>query len=139
MKTTEETPRHKYVMLIDDVELDNFINEKMIKTYLFSKDVYVTTSATGALEFLNNLSISSAEFPDICPEVIFIDLNMPVMDGFHFIHTFRKITEKRVKKPKLVVLTSSAAPTDRKKTEDISSEITFLVKPLTKEMLQTLA
>lgn len=131
-------PRYDYVMLIDDVELDNFINEKMIRTSAFSKNTYVTTSAAGALEFLHNLAIAAAEFPKICPKVIFVDINMPIMDGFQFIHAFREMIAKQPVKPKLVVLTSSAAPMDREKTEGISPEIVFLNKPLTMEMLDRL-
>jgi len=135
---TENTYKYKNVMLIDDVELDNFINEKLIKTYNFSKNIYVNTSTVSALEFLNNITGISGEFPQIYPEVIFIDINMPIVDGFQFIHSFRQTLEKQTKKPKLVILTSSVAETDREKTANISNEIIFLNKPLSKEMLDSL-
>lgn len=127
--------KYDYVMLIDDAELDNFINEKVIKTSAFSKRVYITTSVPGALEFLHNLSIASQDYPQISPQVIFVDINMPIMDGFQFIETFREKLAKQATKPKLVVLTSSAAPMDKEKTHSISKEIVFLNKPLTTEKL----
>jgi CheY-like chemotaxis protein len=135
MKNTETKYRHKYVMLIDDAELDNFINEKLIRSYNFSENVYLNTSATSALEFLNNLVIMGKDSHQIYPEVIFVDINMPIVDGFQFITAFRQAIDKQINKPKLVVLTSSVAESDREKTFDISKEIIFLNKPLAKEML----
>lgn len=125
-------------MLIDDAGLDNFINEKLIKTYHFAKNIYVNTNTNSALEFLNNLATVSEEFPQIYPEVIFIDINMPIVDGFQFINSFTQTIEKQAKKPKLVILTSSVAETDREKTANISTEIIFLNKPLNKKMLDLL-
>jgi CheY-like chemotaxis protein len=130
--------KYDYVMLIDDVELDNFINEKMIRTHFFSQHLYVTTSAGGALDVLRNLAVASIEFPKISPKVIFVDINMPIMDGLQFIKAFTQTIARQSTKPKLVVLTSSAAPMDKERTHDISEEIIFLNKPLTKEMLESL-
>jgi CheY-like chemotaxis protein len=138
MKNEEAKYRHKYVMLIDDVELDNFINEKLIRSYNFSENVYLNTSTTSALEFLNNLVLMGKDAQHIYPEVIFVDINMPVVDGFQFIHSFQKAIDKQINKPKLVVLTSSVAEKDREITSSISKEITFLNKPLAKEMLDKL-
>lgn len=78
------------------------------------------------------------EFLSAMPEVIFIDINMPMVDGFQFIDAFKKTIEKQVNKPKLVVLTSSVFEKDKEKTFSISEDIVFLNKPLTKEMLETL-
>lgn len=130
--------KYQHVMLIDDLELDNFINEKLLAANDFSKKIYVTTSARSALEFLNNILIMGEEFLNAMPEVIFIDINMPMVDGFQFIDAFKKTIEKQVNKPKLVVLTSSVFEKDKEKTFSISEDIVFLNKPLTKEMLETL-
>lgn len=130
--------KYQHVMLIDDLELDNFINEKLLAANDFSKKIYVTTSARSALEFLNNILIMGEEFLSAMPEVIFIDINMPMVDGFQFIDAFKKTIEKQVNKPKLVVLTSSVFEKDKEKTFSISEDIVFLNKPLTKEMLETL-
>lgn len=130
--------KYQHVMLIDDLELDNFINEKLLAANSFSKKIYVTTSARSALEFLNNILIMGEEFLNAMPQVIFIDINMPMVDGFQFIEAFKKTLEKQLNKPKLVVLTSSVFEKDKEKTFSISEDIVFLNKPLTKEMLETL-
>ncbi len=122
-------------MLLDDNELDNFINQKVIEANHFAGKVYINTSSKSALEFLNNLSISSTDKLDIFPEIIFIDLNMPMMDGFQFIENLKKNLPKKVDTLKLAILTSSTNPNDRQKAAEISKNIVFLNKPLTSEML----
>lgn len=138
MKVKEPKFRYANVMLIDDSELDNFINEKTLEAYHFAKKVYIHTSAKSALEFLSNLVTMGSEYADVYPFVIFIDINMPMMDGFQFIEHFKKTTEKYLHKPKLVILTSSVYNEDKQKASEISSDIVFLNKPLTSTMLDSI-
>lgn len=141
MNKQKKQPKCKFkqVMLLDDNELDNFINEKIIEATYFSEKVYVNSSGTSALEFLSNLAASGPLAKSIYPEVIFTDLNMPVMDGFQFISKLKDMFGKQSLDCKLVVLTSSVYPEDRIKAEEISKNIIFLNKPLTEEMLKSLA
>ena len=138
MKRKDPKFKYNYAMLLDDNELDNFINQKIIEANHFASKVYVNTGSKSALEFLNNLSISSTETATIFPEIIFVDLNMPMMDGFQFIENLKSKMPGSVKGLKLVILTSSVNPEDKKKASDISLDITFFNKPLTKEMLDQL-
>jgi CheY-like chemotaxis protein len=133
-------PKYKYanVMLVDDSELDNFINEKIIESNHFAKKIYITSSAKSALEFINNLIIMGEEYAEAYPDVIFIDINMPMMDGFQFIEFFEKNTERYKKKPKLVILTSSVYHEDIQRAKDISHNIVFLNKPLSSELLSSI-
>ena len=138
MKRKEPKFRYKQVMLLDDNELDNFINEKIIEASHFSEKVYLTSSGKSALEFLNNLSVSGKEADTIYPEAIFIDINMPMMDGFQFIDNLKTVSGERVKDCKLIILTSSIYPEDKARALNMSKNITFLNKPLTEEMLNSL-
>lgn len=138
MKIKEPKYTYSNVMLIDDSELDNFINEKTLEANHFAKKIYVHTSAKSALEFLQNLVTMGSEYADVYPKVIFIDINMPMMDGFQFIDHYKKTTEASLQKPKLVILTSSVYNEDRQKANAISPDIIFLNKPLTKSMLDGL-
>lgn len=122
-------------MLLDDSELDNFINEKIIEANHFSERVYVNSSGKSALEFLANLNVSGKETDDLYPEAIFIDINMPMMDGFQFIKSLQQINNEKVKECKLIILTSSIYPEDRARAMEISKDIIFLNKPLTNELL----
>ncbi|MGZ3884557.1 MAG: response regulator [Bacteroidia bacterium] len=140
MQKKRKEPKFKYrqVMLLDDNELDNFINEKVIEANHFSEKVYVNSSGKSALEFLSNLLVSGSAASDIYPQAIFIDINMPMMDGFQFIDNLKKIDDKKIKECKLVILTSSIYPEDRAKAKEIGEDITFLNKPLTEAMLNQL-
>jgi CheY-like chemotaxis protein len=138
MKRKEPKYSYKYVMLIDDAELDNFINQKIIEASYFSEKIFVNTSGVSALEFLRNLLVTNASSPEIFPQVLFIDINMPIMDGFQFINNFKQISAAKKLNPKLVILTSSVSPQDRQRAKDISEDIVFLNKPLTKEMLENI-
>lgn len=136
MKRKEPNFRYSNVMLIDDNELDNFINEKTLEANFFAKKIYTNTSGQSALEFFKNLITMGEHFAEAYPEVIFVDINMPMMDGFQFIENFKKHTESQLKKPKIAILTSSVYHDDRRKAVELSSDIIFLNKPLTKDMLE---
>ena len=138
MKQKQPTFKFKQVMLLDDNELDNFINEKIIEASHFSEKVYVSSSGKSALEFLANLATLGDTSDAIYPEAIFIDINMPIMDGFQFIDNLQNIPTNKIKDCKLVILTSSIYPEDRAKAQLISKDIIFLNKPLTAEMLNTI-
>ena len=135
MKRKEPTFKYNYAMLLDDNELDNFINQKTIEATNFANKIYVNTGSKSALEFLNNLEISNDDKFDIFPEIIFIDINMPMIDGFQFIDNFKTTFPKRFNSTKIVILTSSVSQNDKIKAAKISKEIIFLNKPLTKEAL----
>ena len=135
MKRKEPSYKYQYAMLLDDNELDNFINQKTLEANSFANKIYLNTTSKGALEFLTNLETSSTEQFDIFPQIIFIDINMSMIDGFQFIETLKIKFSKRFKSIKIVILTSSLSIHDREKSMSISKDILFLNKPLTKEAL----
>lgn len=135
MKRKNPTFKYNYAMLLDDNELDNFINQKTLEATHFSDKIYVNTGSKSALEFLNNLEISSSETFTIFPEIIFIDINMPMIDGFQFIENFKKAFPEKFNTIKIVILTTSVSQNDKIKATNISKDIVFLNKPLTKEAL----
>ena len=135
MKRKEPSYKYQYAMLLDDNELDNFINQKTLEANSFASKIYVNTSSKSALEFLTNLETSCTTQFDIFPQIIFIDINMPMIDGFQFIENLKNKFPKRFKSTKIVILTSSLSIHDREKSMGISKEILFLNKPLTEEAL----
>ena len=135
MKRKEPIFKYKYAMLLDDNELDNFINQKTLEATNFANKIYVNTSSKSALEFLNNLTISDTDNASHFPEIIFVDINMPMVDGFQFIEKFKNTFSSKSNTTKLVILTSSIAQIDRDKANQISEDIVFLNKPLTQEAL----
>jgi CheY-like chemotaxis protein len=130
--------KYKRVLIIDDDELDTFINKKLIKSLDFSDKVYSCSSAKNAIEFLKNIDLMDNLSREMYPEIVFVDLNMPIMDGFQFVEFFLKKYDTKILKSKLVILTSSLNEHDRKRISDISKNIVFLTKPLTQEILDKL-
>jgi CheY-like chemotaxis protein len=133
-------PAYKYhtIMMVDDNELDNFINQKIIESNFFAENIYVNTSGISALEFLKNILATKNLNESLIPNVIFIDINMPLMDGFQFIEEYLKFVKTRKNKPKLVILTSSLSSDDKSKASILGSEIIFINKPLNEESLSSI-
>lgn len=137
MKNKKPICKYSIVMLIDDNELDNFVNQKVIEANNFSEKIYLNTSGKSALEFLQNISVDSEMASALLPDIIFVDINMPLMDGFQFIDQFEKFAKGVNKSIKIVILTTSANPEDRNKANNYKQPIMFLNKPLTDESLLT--
>lgn len=127
--------KYKVVMLIDDNELDNFINQKVIESCKFADKIYTSTNGQSALEFLKNLILNMDLIDAIFPQVLFVDINMPLMDGFQFITEFEKLSDAVRKRCKVAVLTSSINPEDKVKAVGLKSDVVFLNKPLNTESL----
>ena len=119
------TPRFHKVLLIDDSGTDLFINETILKSLKFSKEISTQSNPEKALNFLRSVEKLS-EIPD----VIFLDLNMPGMDGFEFLAGFNSLPEFIKNKCKIIVLTSSRNKEDKHKAMMNKSVIRYIMKPL---------
>lgn len=128
------TSRYKIAMLIDDNELDNFINKKLIESENFAEKVLIHTSGQSALEELNKHSADTSSLPDI----IFLDIMMPHMDGFGFLEEFNKLPESAKAHCKVVMLSTSESFKDLNKANQDRNVYKFLNKPLKKEILEAI-
>ncbi|CAN5525493.1 response regulator [soil metagenome] len=138
MKKMPNVYKYKSVMLIDDNDIDNFINEKMIRSSNFAENVYINTSVNSALEFFKNLAHITNIPEGLLPSYIFLDINMPILDGFHFLEEFLNLNIDFTKKIKIVMLTTSLNPSDLEKTKPYKNVIAYLYKPLIQADLEKL-
>jgi len=126
------------VMLIDDNEIDNWINQKLIEAANIAEHIYTHTGARSAIEFLRNLEKLDKETKNVMPEVIFLDIDMPLMDGFQFLDEFEKLSEETKKKCKVVMLTFSINLQDVYKSQRYSYVKKYMNKPLSQDNLANL-
>jgi CheY-like chemotaxis protein len=114
-------------MLIDDNADDNFYHERVIRKNQAAEKVISEQSAEAALEYLRNEGNNK-------PDIIFLDINMPRMNGWEFLHEYSKLAKHLQGSAIIIMLTTSENPDDRLKARDIVFD--FKTKPLTKEMLE---
>ncbi|MBL3658704.1 response regulator [Fulvivirga sp. 2943] len=119
-------------MLVDDNEIDVFINQKVIELDHFSENVITCYSGREALDYL-----SKKESNEL-PNVIFLDLNMPVIDGFEFLEAFASFPEEVRRKITIIVLTSSDNDYDKDRISSNDDVLLFQSKPITEEKLNNI-
>jgi CheY-like chemotaxis protein len=129
-----ETTSIKQIVLVDDDEVTNMINEKLIRKVL-NFPVKAYTDAGELLQYFTSCVVDS---PEKLPDVILLDINMPMMDGWEFLEEFEKIPQDARKKCNVVMLTSSIDTSDIEKSKMYSSVTDFISKPLTIEKLRSL-
>jgi DNA-binding NtrC family response regulator len=112
-----ENNLYTQILLIDDDEINNFLNNKFLKRYNPEVKVDICISAITALEKLND---------EYNPNLILLDLNMPQINGWSFLDEFRK----KNKKIPVIILTSSIDPHDHIKSKRYEEVIDFIEKPL---------
>ncbi len=127
--------KYRTIMLIDDNEIDNLINQKMLEAAAIAENIYTHTGAKSAIEFLRNME--NLEVADkVLPDIILLDIDMPLMDGFQFLDEFEKLANTTKKKCKIVMLTSSINPQDFNRSKNYHNVMLYLNKPLSHESIQ---
>jgi CheY-like chemotaxis protein len=120
------------VLLVEDDPITVLVCERIIKLTDFAEEVVSVNNGQEALDFFADGSNNTQQ--DI-PEIIFLDINMPIMNGWEFLDEFSQVKSSLNKTPLIYILSSTVDPEDEKKGLSYTYVKNFLSKPLTKEHL----
>ncbi|MBC8112537.1 MAG: response regulator [Verrucomicrobia bacterium] len=117
------------VLPVDDDETDLFINKRIIELAHFAAQVVCHNLGKDALAYL--FSLPTAKHP----EIIFLDLNMPILNGFGVLKSLEHLAESFPVRSKIYMLTSSLSPIDRTQAQQHKCISQYLIKPISEEIL----
>ena len=120
------------VLIIDDSKMDRFISETVIEKTSFARHVVSYSTVADGLNYLQSL-ISA---PEKLPQVIFLDVNLPAMDGFDFLDNFLKLSEDVQKRCTVFMVSATSSVANLERIKEYPVVRKFFNKPLTPEILK---
>jgi CheY-like chemotaxis protein len=127
------------VLLIDDDEPTNFMSNMVLEEAECASHIQIMQSAKNALDYLTKSDDPGNENVEMpYPELIFLDVNMPAMNGWEFLDKYNELQRFKSKKPIIIMLTTSINPDDQLKANQIPLVAGFENKPLTSDMIESL-
>jgi CheY-like chemotaxis protein len=129
MDQESEKPTFKKILVIDDNPTDRYIAKRMAEKYHFAEEIILQESAIEALDFIKSLENT----PELLPQFIFLDINMPGMNGYEFLEEYAKLSETIRTNCIILMVTTSLHPDDFKRAENNPFVFRFLNKPLDRE------
>lgn len=128
---TAEIKRLGCIMLVDDDDSTNYLHKIIIEEMQITEQIFIARNGQEALD-----TISNHLKEDKCPDLIFLDINMPVMDGFEFLQEYNELNFTEAS-PIVIMVTSSSYPADIERAHQLSvSE--YISKPLNEEIITAL-
>lgn len=125
-------PAFEKVMVIDDTAIDMYISLRILSKNHFVNNPLEYNNAIDALQYLqDNQHISS-----MLPDIIFIDIYMPLMSGFEFMEAYEKLHDTLKNKCRVFIISSTSDARDIARIESDKNVTAFNQKPITNEFLQ---
>jgi CheY-like chemotaxis protein len=122
-------------IIVDDDEIHTFTIEVLMQNYHFAEQIITFSNGKDALAFFSAAPHSAFQLPD----VVLLDIEMPVMDAWEFLAEFKKIKDRFNQKIPLYILSTSIYEKDKDKASSYPEVIGYLVKPLKREDLERIA
>jgi CheY-like chemotaxis protein len=121
----------KQLTLIDDDDIFVFLTSRMLEKYKLVDLIKIFDNGQDALVFIKE----NIDNIDALPDIILLDLSMPIMDGWQFLEEYVKINPRIGKKITIFICSSSISPDDVARAKSINAVSDFIIKPMTKEKL----
>jgi CheY-like chemotaxis protein len=119
----------KKVFVVDDDEIFSYVIQKIMEDMHQVDEIKLLSNGTEALTRLRDFK----DHPDYLPDLILLDLSMPIMDGWGFLNEFEKIISEVKKAITIIVYTSSINPVDMERAKKYSCVKDYVVKPIERE------
>ena len=119
----------KTLAIIDDDEIYIFLTKKVVEQTHLVDQIKVFENGRDAINYLKE----NLENPDLLPEIILLDLSLPVMDGWQFLNEYALLKPKITKPININIVSSSISPEELNKVKSIIEVSEFIIKPITKE------
>jgi CheY-like chemotaxis protein len=118
------------ILLIEDDPISNFLSDTIIRKLNLAEEINIKGNGESALKFLEESHVNNKPFP----QVIMLDINMPIMDGFEFLEKLETLPYYDKNKTLIIILSNLLSEKDIRILNQITA-LTYLSKPLNKEKL----
>ena len=123
------------VFVVDDDKIYQFLIKKLLASNNIEVNPFFYENGREALDGIKN-KLDNGENP---PDLILLDINMPVLDGWQFLEEYKKLKENIKNKISIYVITSSDNTVDRSRAKDFDEEITnYVLKPMTSDAIKSI-
>ncbi|RAK22671.1 CheY-like chemotaxis protein [Flavobacterium aquaticum] len=123
----------KKVMIVDDNEFDCYITSKIVTNFDENIDIMEFNSSITAIQYLEEFQNVTAKLPDL----ILLDIYMPVLDGFEFIEKFNSLSDTLKNHTKICILSTTVDDLYIHKAK-VDESVLFSSKPITKEFVESI-
>ena len=125
----------KCILVVDDDQTTVLLTHLFLESMSLT-DVHSSSNGQEAIDFISEHCKGQKE-EKVCPDIVLLDLNMPVMDGFEFLEAYSRTKELSKDRISIVVLTSSDSKRDRDRIKESNVPVSgYIVKPLTEEKIR---
>jgi CheY-like chemotaxis protein len=122
------------ILIVDDDAISNYLTRRLLEFNMeMATSIFTAVNGEDAISFIKQYYVKKHTLP----EIIFLDINMPVCDGFEFIHRFNELSYASKAEVQIVVLTTSSSSTDLDKMKSLGIKY-YLNKPLNQDKLNDL-
>ncbi|WP_394342345.1 response regulator [Sediminitomix flava] len=121
----------KRILLVDDREVDNYINTLICQDTGLVEIIDSCKNGKDAIDYLSTKG-DDDNYPK--PDIIFLDINMPIMNGWEFLEAYDQLDKDKQGGKVIIMLTTSLNPDDIARAKQYTSLDEFRSKPMTKEM-----
>ncbi|HAP01876.1 MAG TPA: hypothetical protein DCQ93_08140 [Bacteroidetes bacterium] len=125
---TAAEPKYKEVHIVDDNDVDTYIAQHLLEEIGVASKISISTNGAQALEYLKTLGNQQ-------PDVIFLDIRMPIMGGFEFLEHYSEFLQGKTTCPVIYMLTSSSDPFDVDKAMAYPMVKKYFSKPISRQII----